>query len=362
VLLPAPMMPAMPMNMSVRIEAVDSNGVLPLRAADRPFTTAASFRRHLHKTLSPHLLEVPLAEPLAGVHPPEATVAAEVLSRWAPWPARSPGARQGLDLLPINQTVGACSVPGGPVAGGRALDGFIGGALGRYADERSDPDANAQSGLSPYLHWGHISAHEVVGRIFERSGFDVLREVPAATGSREGWWGLEPDYESFLDEMITWRELGYGFSFHRPDDYDRYDSLPDWARQTLAEHAVDPRPKVYDIAGLEAGRTHDRLWNAAQNQLRHEGRIHNYLRMLWGKKILEWSPTPEAALAALIELNNKYAIDGRNPNSYSGIFWTLGRFDRPWGPVRPIFGTIRYMTSDSAAKKLKLKDYLRTWA
>ncbi|MBC7974372.1 MAG: hypothetical protein H7138_05255 [Myxococcales bacterium] len=185
--------------------------------------------------------------------------------------------------------------------------------------------------------------------------------APKPTGSRNGWWGLPAGPESFLDEIITWRELGYGFCFHRAD-YDRYTSLPDWAQRTLAEHAHDPRPELYSRGELERAETADPVWNAAQRQLLGEGRIHNYLRMLWGKNILGWSKSPQAALATLTELNNKYAIDGRDPNSYSGIFWTLGRFDRPWGPIRPIFGAIRYMTSGSTLRKLHLRDYLARWS
>jgi deoxyribodipyrimidine photo-lyase len=145
-------------------------------------------------------------------------------------------------------------------------------------------------------------------------------------------------------------------------DYDQYDSLPAWAKQTLAEHADDPRPWVYSLEQLQRSQTHDRLWNAAQRQLAREGRMHNYLRMLWGKKILEWSPSPRAALDSMIELNNKYALDGRNPNSYSGIFWVLGRYDRAWGPERPIFGKIRYMSSDNTARKFSVKRYLENYS
>ena len=142
------------------------------------------------------------------------------------------------------------------------------------------------------------------------------------------------------------------------DDYDRYESLPAWARATLARHAADPRPHVYTLADFEAARTHDPLWNAAQTHLLREGRIHNYLRMLWGKKVLEWTASPEEALAVLVELNNKYAVDGRDPNSYSGIFWVLGRYDRPWGPERPVFGTVRYMSSQNTLRKLRVRQYL----
>jgi deoxyribodipyrimidine photo-lyase len=180
-------------------------------------------------------------------------------------------------------------------------------------------------------------------------------------GKRSGWWGLSADAEAFLDELVTWRELGLNFCAQRAD-YDRYESLPAWARATLERHARDRRPHVYALEQLERAQTHDELWNAAQNQLRVEGRIHNYLRMLWGKKILHWSASPREALAILIELNNKHALDGRDPNSYSGIFWTLGRFDRPWGPEREVFGTVRYMSSESTRRKLRVEDYVARWS
>ena len=167
--------------------------------------------------------------------------------------------------------------------------------------------------------------------------------------------------ESFLDELITWRELGFNMCWQRPD-YDKYESLPDWAQETLHEHAADPRQYDYSLEKLQAGKTHDRLWNAAQNQLVTEGRMHNYLRMLWGKKILKWSRTPQRALEVMLELNNRFAVDGRDPNSYSGIFWVLGRYDRAWGPERPIFGKIRYMTSENTARKLTLTKYLNRYA
>jgi deoxyribodipyrimidine photo-lyase len=133
-------------------------------------------------------------------------------------------------------------------------------------------------------------------------------------------------------------------------------------RASLQKHAADKREYVYSLEQFEKGETHDPLWNAAQRQLVQEGRIHNYLRMLWGKKILHWSRSPQDALEIMIELNNKYALDGRDPNSYSGIFWVLGRYDRPWGPERPIFGTIRYMSSDSTLKKIHLKKYLKKFS
>jgi len=147
---------------------------------------------------------------------------------------------------------------------------------------------------------------------------------------------------------------------HR-SDYRDYAALPEWAKVSLGQHRQDYRPVVYSLEQFELAQTHDPLWNAAQNQLRREGLIHNYLRMLWGKKILEWTPTPEQAAAVMIDLNNRYALDGCDPNSYSGIYWCLGRYDRPWGPERQIFGKIRYMTSANTARKYPIKNYLKRY-
>jgi deoxyribodipyrimidine photo-lyase len=196
----------------------------------------------------------------------------------------------------------------------------------------------------------------------ERAGPWSARDAAGESrgGRRGAWWGADASTEAFLDQLVTWRELGLHFAQRRPD-HGRYESLPAWAQATLAAHAQDPREPCYGRARLESARTHDALWNAAQRQLVAEGVLPNYLRMLWGKKVLEWSRSPRAALAHLIELNNRYALDGRDPNSESGIFWTLGRFDRPWGPERPIFGLVRYMSTDATRKKLDVDGYLERW-
>ncbi len=167
--------------------------------------------------------------------------------------------------------------------------------------------------------------------------------------------------EAFLDQLITWRELGYNMCWQR-EDYDQYESLPEWAQITLAKHDRDHREYCYELEEFEAANTHNALWNAAQTQLVTEGRMHNYMRMLWGKKILHWSESPQEALKIMIHLNNKYALDGRNPNSYSGIFWCLGRYDRAWGPERPIFGKIRYMSSKNTARKFHVDGYLQRYS
>jgi len=171
---------------------------------------------------------------------------------------------------------------------------------------------------------------------------------------------MSPGAEAFLDQLITWRELGFNMSSMR-EDYAEFSSLPDWAQETLAVHEGDPRPRAYSLVEFREARTHDPLWNAAQRQLLKEGRIHNYLRMLWGKKILEWSPSPRDALAVMIELNDRYALDGRDPNSYSGIFWCLGRYDRGW-PERPIYGKVRSMSSKNTMRKVSLDKYLKTFS
>ena len=350
-------------QLTTRLEEVDGCGLLPLAAHGRAFTTAAAFRWHWQKVLPAHLgyapSPAPLAEASTGLGGAE--VAAAIRRRW-PSAKAALLAGTGLDALPLDHTVGPVAYRGGAPAANAALAEFVRRRLARYADERSQPSSDAASGLSPYLHFGHVGAHAIASAVWRSAGWDPSRVAGARpNGKREGWWGLPGPAEAFMDELFTWRELGYGFCHYRPD-YDQYESLPDWARASLDAHADDPRPHRYELADLERAATHDPLWNAAQRQLVVDGRIHNYLRMLWGKKILEWSPSPRAALAALIELNNKYAVDGRDPNSYSGIFWTLGRFDRPWGPERPIFGVIRYMTSQSTAKKFKVGDYLATWS
>jgi deoxyribodipyrimidine photo-lyase len=285
----------------------------------------------------------------------------DIIQRW-PAAAGERWAREPKRLLrlPIDHTLSVAQTRGGAQAAQKRLHDFLSQKLTSYARRRNQPEQDVASGLSPYLHFGHISVARVFAETMSREGWSAQKISAKATGSSRGWWGTSEEVEAFLDELITWREVGYNMCVHR-DNYDQYESLPEWARRTLGQHASDPRAYVYSLEEFEAARTHDELWNAAQRQLLQEGRIHNYLRMLWGKKILEWSASPREALATMIELNNKYALDGRDPNSYSGIFWVLGRYDRPWAPERPIFGRIRYMSSENTARKVAVKNYLRTY-
>jgi len=340
-------------RLSVQVEAIDSNGVVPLRAAGKAFPTAYAFRRFLHRRLADRGIDTPRSDPFQGVELPRCDIPQHIVDRWKP-------VGQG-DLaeverfvrgLPVDQGVAPGWVSGGATRGSDRLRQFVELRLERYDDQRNVPDEDGTSGLSPYLHFGHISTHEILAAILEGTGWSPFSVEISARGSRAGW-GLDQVRTAFIDQVVTWRELGFNGCAYLPA-YDSYDSLPEWARRTLAEHAPDPRDWTYAREQFEVADTHDELWNAAQRQLVTEGRIHNYLRMLWGKKILEWSETPQQALDVMIELNNEYALDGRDPNSYSGIFWVLGRYDRPWGPEREVFGKVRYMSSDNTKRKTRV--------
>ena len=354
----------------VRVEAVDSNGLLPIRAAARTYPTAHAFRRFLHGHLLTHWPRSPRPDPLATLPPgPMAAIPPAILARWPPADLSRPASL--VARLPIDHDIGPVLLPGDPARDHLLLRGgsnsattrlsyFARHALPRYATDRNHPERDATSGLSPHLHFGHISAHQVFRHVGAVEDWDATRIRPEAAGRRAGFWGMGESAEAFLDQLVTWRELGFNRCLH-VERHDSYEALPEWARTTLREHAADPREAIYDLVEFEEARTHDPLWNAAQNQLRREGRIHTYLRMLWGKKILEWSPSPRAALRTMIALNDKYALDGRDPNSYTGILWVLGLHDRAWGPERPVFGKIRYMSSVNTARKFRVRGYLETY-
>jgi deoxyribodipyrimidine photo-lyase len=347
-------------KIETRLEAVDGNGWMPMRSADKVFARAHDFRRFLQKNLRPQLDLRPRPEPLTALEAERAFIPHEVFESWPAADLTALLADGGLAQLPLDHDVAPVEdVRGGSEAAAERLEEFFDLHFDDYAD-RNDPDQDVGSRLSPYLHFGHLSTHEIVGRIFERESFRPTQLAEKVRGQREGWWGLSAAAESFLDQVITWREVGFNMASRR-EDHREYDSLPDWARETLAQHESDEREVIYELADFEAARTHDEIWNAAQRQLVRRGRIHNYLRMLWGKKILEWTPDARRAAEIMIELNDRYALDGRDPNSYSGIFWVLGRYDRAWGPERPVYGKIRYMSSDNTRRKVKLKRYLEKY-
>ncbi len=340
-------------RLEVCLEAVDSNGLFPLWATDRVFTTAFSFRAHLQKTLGPLLTQMPLDQPFERLTAKRAPLPEGIEKRWPSQP--------NLALLPIDHSVGPAAFVGGSDAADARLTHFVQNVISGWPDSRNEPEVDGTSRLSPYMHFGHVGSHQVFAAIARRENWTPEKLGKSNGGKKEGWWQMSPEAEAFLDEAITWRELGYNYASHCNDPPADFQTLPRWAISTLAKHEKDPRPVVYSLEQLDEAQTHDPLWNAAMNQMKSQGWMHGYLRMLWGKKILEWSATPPAALAAMEHLMNRYSVDGRDPNSYSGFFWVLGRYDRPWAPERKIFGSVRYMSSSNTEKKMKVKKYIETY-
>jgi deoxyribodipyrimidine photo-lyase len=339
----------------VAVVAVDTNGIVPLSRLGPAVSAAAQLRPRIHRAF-------------AEAWECRAAARARVIERTAPAPPFEPAPLDDLDglvaSLPLDRSVAPVrDAPGGTPAARRRLADFVAHRLRGTAEGRSRPAPPAaahQSGLGPYLHFGHLAIAEVAEAVLASTGDWSPAVLDAhAVGRREGFYCRDPDVNAFLDEAITWRDLGFHWHRTRAADTASLErALPAWARRTLGAHAGDARPFVYSREEWEAAATHDPLWNAAQRQLVATGTIHTYMRMLWGKKVLEWSRTPGEAYATLEHLNNRYALDGRDPNSYTGILWCFGLFDRPWAPERPVYGSVRYMSSDNTARKFKLGPYL----
>ena len=345
-----------------RYELVDSNGLMPVNAAEKEFVRAHDFRRYMHKNITQHLDSAPVENPITELNKSfTKNLIKETLIKWKPTNFANINIVKLVDALPVDKSVKPSNIPGGSIAAKERLFTFLESGYKNYAEKRNYPSGDYSSRLSPYFHFGNLSSFEVFKKIIEIEEWSEDKTNDKKIGNRKEWWGMSQNAEGFLDQLITWREIGFHTCVYK-SNYDQYESLPNWALETLDKHSKDKREYIYSFEELENSQTHDRIWNSAQNQLKDEGIVQNYLRMLWGKKILEWTETPETALNYMIQLNNKYALDGRDPNSYSGIFWTLGRYDRAWGPERPIFGKIRYMTSESTAKKLDLSSYLEKWS
>ncbi len=245
-----------------------------------------------------------------------------------------------LGQLAIDMSVPPVSVffKGGPSEAKKRLRRFIRKHLVNYEKNRNQPQTDDISQMSPYLHFGQIAPVRLALEI-EISGM-----------------GTDKDRAAYLEELIVRRELAINFVFYT-DDHDRYTCLPDWARKTLATHETDRRKNIYDRRELEDGHTHDPYWNAAMSEMRDTGFMHNYMRMYWGKKILEWSSSPQTAYETAIYLNNRYFLDGRDPNSYAGIGWIFGLHDRAWFQ-REIFGTVRYMAASGLERKCDIGAYV----
>lgn len=246
--------------------------------------------------------------------------------------------RECLLGLKINNSVQPVSPVGGAREAANLLREFVRKKLTAYPKQRNHPETNGTSRLSPYLHFGHISPVRIALEVMKSS-------APSATK------------EQFLDQLITWRELSINFVRFN-ENYDNFECAEPWAQRTLGKHAKDPRPALYNERQLENAETYDPLWNAAQMRMVERGWMHNYMRMYWAKKILEWTRSPTEAFQIAVRLNDKYEIDGRDPNGYAGIAWAIvGKLDRPWFE-RPIFGQIRYMSLASTGKKFDSKKYI----
>jgi deoxyribodipyrimidine photo-lyase len=297
-------------------------------------------QEHAARTFRPKLLKVRDAW-LLPLHEPRPKVAPKPVA----WPfdpvdlARADIARLVASCAIDHDVAAVAETPGGSRAAEQRLARFVRDRLAGYSTDRNDPSRDATSGLSAYLHWGAISARRVAL---------AVRDESAERGATEAG-------EALLEQLLVRRGMAYNFAA-RAKDPTSYDALPAWAKDTLAAHGKDRRTIVAP-EDLEGARSPDELWNAAQLELRARGVIHNYARMLWGKLVLGWMATPRDAHALLIRLNDKYALDGRDPDGWTNIGWCFGLHDRPW-PERPIYGTVRTMTSRSARTKLDFESYL----
>lgn len=319
------------------VEAVDANGLVPLDAIPERQYAAYTIRPRLHRRIPEFLVPEPAPE-LHERSTPELPVADELFDDLS---------GSGDDRLA--ELVASCEIdhsvlpslshPGGRRAARERLGRFIDERLDTYAAHRSDPGRQATSGLSPYLHFGCLSATEIV------------RDVLLADADDES-------VDDFLEELVVRRELAYNFCRYTPvEEHRTLSPLPDWAKKTLAEHAGDERDPTYETAALERGETHDGLWNAAQRELVATGTFHGYLRMLWGKNVIRWTPSYEAAQAFMVRMHHRYALDGRNPNTYGNILWCFGLHDRAFREG-DVLGKLRPLKSSSTRRKFDIEPYL----
>lgn len=306
---------------------VDADVIVPSRLLRKEQYAARTIRPRVHTLLPQFLVALPNRS---------ARVA---------WPPRSRVAGEHIDLVLLDRLAIDRSVKpvalfhGGPSQAQRALRTFVKERLREYGERRNQPVADGTSQLSPYLRFGHIGPHTVALAVRQA-------DAPAR------------DRDVFLEQLIVRRELSVNLVRFNPA-YDRIGNAEPWAQRTLAAHGLDPRSYHYTVEQLEHAETHDPLWNAAQQQMVVTGWMHNYLRMYWAKKILEWSTTAAEAYETAVALNDRYELDGREPNGYAGIAWAIaGKHDRAWGPERPIYGTVRYMSFASTSRKFDSKGYI----
>ncbi len=308
--------------------AVESNVIVPVRTASfKEDYSAATFRPRIKKLINLYLNKIPELK----VNHSSIDFKIKSINLNSP--------RSILEEMNIDKSVASVDwIKGGASRAVRLLNSFIRRKLDDYPEKRNHPSLDFSSHMSPYLHFGQISPIYIAKKILDTDS---------------------PGRDVFLEELIVRRELSFNFVYYNKN-YDSIESLPDWARGSLLKHESDRRETIYSGMDLENANTHDPYWNAAQNELVTTGKMHNYMRMYWGKKIIEWTEGPETAFDNMVYLNNKYALDGRDPNSYAGIAWCMGKHDRPWGE-RAIFGKIRYMNDKGLKRKFDMEPYLNKY-
>lgn len=312
-------------NITIPFHEVDAHNIVPCWiASGKQEFAARTIRPKINRLLPEFLTEFPKI-----ISHPYKWQGKLPINNWDN-PAKSLKAGREVTLIKRHDS--------GEKAAEKILKHFIKNKLPDYAEARNDPTIDGQSNLSPYLHFGQISA--------QRVALEVIKSH-----------ANEKQKNTFLEELIIRRELSDNFCFYN-QDYDSVKGFPDWARKTLALHQKDKRYYIYNIRQFENAETHDELWNAAQTQMVMTGKMHGYMRMYWAKKILEWSSSPEDAMKTAIYLNDKYELDGRDPNGYAGIAWSIGGVhDRPWFE-RIVFGKIRYMSYNGCKSKFDINQYI----
>lgn len=367
------------------VASVEASCIVPAALFPRTEFAAHTLRPKIHALLPEHLaprteprvkrssldLEIPFPFPGSGLEAEERAWLdldeggqSGAAAGWSAGGRRSERIAEWVASCAIDHRIGPSpAYRGGEDVARARLRDFVENRLADYAEARNDAAVAGTSGLSPYLHFGQISAREIVLAVLgadgprargpggDRGGAAFKRALRRALTHRESSAG------AFLEELIVRRELCFNFCETHPQ-HASIDGLPGWARRTLDDHGLDPRPERYDAGALEWAETSDDVWNAAQHELRETGVIHNRLRMLWGKKILEWSETPAEAFRIMIDLHERYALDGRDPNTYANVLWCLGLHDRPFGPARAVLGTVRPMSTAVARKKMDIPAYV----
>jgi deoxyribodipyrimidine photo-lyase len=304
---------------------VDAHNVVPcFYVSSKKEFGAYTIRPKIHKNLPIFLVEFPSVKKMK--------ISSGISSGLIDWELVYKSLNVNKNVKPVNW------LKPGEKAAHKTLKDFTENKLDKYSGLRNDPNQNVLSNLSPYLHFGQIAAQRVALVI---NGF-----------------GNHPSAESFLEELIVRKELSDNFCFNNPN-YDSFDGFPDWAKKTLDDHRQDEREFIYSLKEFEEANTHEDLWNAAQKELITAGKMHGYMRMYWAKKILEWSKSAKEALNIAIYLNDKYELDGRDPNGYVGCGWAIGgAHDRAWFE-RPVFGKIRYMNRNGAKRKFDIEKYIK---